>query len=86
MGLKRDVKIIWAEAANKIKQFAQNHSEFEFVFIDHAHGYSPVYAVCCELKSIVKEEDFAFSMILMIRRIRIQRIANIKYIKLSWMD
>ncbi len=58
MGLKRDVKIIWAEAANKIQQFAQNHSEFEFVFIDHAHGYSPVYAVCCELRSIVKKGGF----------------------------
>jgi len=58
MGLKRNLSIQWAEAAQAIRQFARKQRKFSFVFIDHAHNYEPVFAVCQELKTVVAKGGF----------------------------
>jgi predicted O-methyltransferase YrrM len=58
MHLKQGVEVIWGDAAAEIRRLARDHAEFDFVFIDHAHGYDPVYAVCTELKKIMSSRGF----------------------------
>ncbi len=58
MKLHRGVTVRWAEAASAMRRLARDHREFEFVFIDHSHAYAPVYAVCRELRGIVKKDGF----------------------------
>ncbi len=58
MRLHGDVTVMWAEAVSAIRRLARDHREFEFVFVDHSHAYDPVYAVCRELRTIVKKGGF----------------------------
>ena len=58
MGLRRDVKLIRADAAAAIRRLAHDRRQFAFVFVDHSHAYEPVYAVCSELRTIVRSGGF----------------------------
>jgi predicted O-methyltransferase YrrM len=58
MGLRRDVQLIRADAATAIRRLARDRREFAFVFVDHSHAYEPVYAVCRELRTILRPGGF----------------------------
>ena len=56
--LDRQVTMICAEATAAVKQFASEHKQFSFVFIDHSHAYEPVLTVCRELNTVVSPGGF----------------------------
>ena len=56
--LDRHVETTCSEAAAAVQRFADQGKRFDFVFIDHSHGYEPVAEVCKLLPRIANPGGF----------------------------